>query len=132
MRYYEAIQAAYPDLTLITSNDRPECLPQNLPEDVWIDRHIYTDPDSLVKEYTYFDGKSRINPYVVFEYAVSETDPPSNSNALWPYMKGSCAEAVYMLGLEHNQDLVKMASYAPLLAHLDYSTYTVSFSTLVK
>ena len=32
----------------------------------------------------------------------------------------SLAEAAYMTGLERNADVVKMASYAPLLANVDH------------
>ena len=35
-------------------------------------------------------------------------------------------KAVHMIGMERNGDFVKMAAYALLLAHLDFSPYTVS------
>ncbi|OCL11008.1 glycoside hydrolase family 51 protein [Glonium stellatum] len=124
MAFYNAIHNVYPDLILITSSSDPQCLPKELPAGVWKDFHIYTDPDSLVQDFNYFDNLDRSFPYVVLEYAVSQTSPPSNNNAIWPYMQGSVAEAVYMIGMERNSDLVKMAAYAPLLAHLNYSMYT--------
>lgn len=43
-----------------------------------------------------------------------------------PVLQRTAAEAVYMIGMERNSDFVKVAAYAPLLAHLDFPPYTVS------
>ncbi|OCK80529.1 glycoside hydrolase family 51 protein [Lepidopterella palustris CBS 459.81] len=123
-QFYNAIHKVYPDLILITSNPNPGCLPEHLPKGVWIDNHLYTHPDAMVKDFNYYDNLDRANPFVVLEYAISQYAPPNGTNIKWPYMQGSVAEAVYMIGMERNSDFVKMAAYAPLLAHLDYSTYT--------
>lgn len=48
----------------------------------------------MVKDFNYFDNLNRSFPYVVLEYALSKTSPPSGHNAVWPYMQGSVAEAV--------------------------------------
>jgi len=80
----------------------------------------------MVRDFNYFDNLNRSFPHVVLKYAVSQTSPPSGHNAVWPYMQGSVAEVVYMVGMKRKSDFVKMAAYAPLLAHLDFSPYTVS------
>ncbi|KAI9929767.1 hypothetical protein ASPWEDRAFT_155983 [Aspergillus wentii DTO 134E9] len=105
--FYDAIHKAYPDLTLIASTDNPSCLPNPLPEGTWVDFHNYNNPDTLVDQFNMFDNSNRSVPYLIGEYSRSDID--------WPNMKGSVSEAVYMLGLERNSDVVKMASYAPLL-----------------
>jgi alpha-L-arabinofuranosidase len=43
-------------------------------------------------------------------------------------MQGSCRVAVYMIDLERNSDIVKMASSAPLLDHFDLAEWSVSIS----
>ena len=39
------------------------------------DFHIHTDADSTVKDFNYFDNLNRSFPYVIPEYAVSQTSP---------------------------------------------------------
>jgi len=41
-------------------------------------------------------------------------------------MIGSVSEAVYMIGMERNSDVVKMASYAPLLQLFNSTQWAVS------
>ena len=48
---------------------------------------IYTDANSMVKDFNYFDNLNRSFQYVVLGYAVSQKYPPSG-----PYMQGSVAE----------------------------------------
>ncbi|KAJ5456048.1 uncharacterized protein N7458_004312 [Penicillium daleae] len=38
--------------------------------------------------------------------------------------QGSCSEAVYMMGMERNSDIVQMAAYAPLLAHFGFISWS--------
>lgn len=122
--YYNAIHAAYPDLTIITSTDDKSCLPDPIPKGAWMDYHDYNSPDGLVSQFNMFDNKDRAYPYFVGEYAQDGVD--------WPIMKGSVAEAVFMIGMERNSDLVQMASYAPLLQLINSTQWTVSLLTLPK
>lgn len=46
-------------------------------------------------------------------------------NIDWPDMQGSVGEAVYMLGMERNSDLIRFASYAPLLRLVDNQQWRV-------
>lgn len=115
--FYDAIHAAYPDLTIITSTATTSCLPSPLPEGVWMDYHNYTTADGLVSQFDMFDNKDRSVPYFIGEYSRWEID--------YPNLQGSVAEAVFMIGLERNSDVVKMAAYAPLLQLVDGTQWTV-------
>ena len=118
MAYYEAISKVYPDLTFIASTDNSSCLPKDLPEGVWLDWHTYDTPEGLVSDFDKFDNQDRKVPYFIGEYSRQEGD--------WPDMKGSVSEAVFMIGLERNSDVVKMAAYAPLLQLVNSTQWTVS------
>lgn len=118
--FYDAIHAAYPDLILIASTDNTSCLPSALPEGAWVDYHDYNTADGLVSQFNEFDNKDRSVPYFVGEYSRWEID--------YPNIQGSVAEAVFMIGLERNSDVVKMAAYAPLLQLVDSTQWTVRFN----
>lgn len=88
-----------------------------MPEGAWLDFHDYNTADGLVSEFNLFDNKDRSVPYFIGEYSRWEIE--------WPSMKNSVAEAVYMIGLERNSDVVKMAAYAPLLQLVNSTQWTV-------
>lgn len=122
--FYNAIHDAYPDLTLIASTDNASCLPSPLPEGAWVDYHNYNTPDELVKQFGMFDNVDRSVPYFIGEYSRWEIP--------WPNMQGSVAEAVFMIGLERNSDVVKMAAYAPLLQLVNSTQWTVRLARFIK
>lgn len=115
--FYNAIHAAYPDLTIIASTSNSSCLPSSMPNGTWVDYHDYNSPDGLVGQFNYFDNIDRSVPYFIGEYAQNGVD--------MPIMQGSVAEAVFMIGFERNSDLVKMASYAPLLQLVNSTQWKV-------
>ncbi|TVY48817.1 putative alpha-L-arabinofuranosidase A [Lachnellula occidentalis] len=93
-----------------------------LPSGIWTDIHHYESPSGFVSSFNEFDNYPRIPGYGIFvgEYANTETD--SGTQLLWSntaakQVQGAISEAVYMIGLERNSDLVKLASYAPILEH---------------
>ncbi|KAJ5538778.1 Arabinosidase A [Penicillium frequentans] len=114
--FYDAIHAAYPDLTLIASTNEQSCLPSSMPDGSMVDYHDYNSPDGLVSQFNYFDNVSRNVTYLVGEYAQTGSD--------YPIMQGSVGEAVFMIGMERNSDLIKMASYAPLLQLTNSTQWT--------
>ncbi len=74
-----------------------------------VDEHYYNSPAWFLQNNARYDAYDRNGPKVFLgEYA-------SQDNKLF----NSLAEAAYMTGLERNADVVKMASYAPLLANID-------------
>ncbi|PYH88482.1 Arabinosidase A [Aspergillus ellipticus CBS 707.79] len=105
--FYDAIHAAYPELTLIASTSDTDCLPHNMPVGSWVDYHDYNNADGMVDQFDYFDNFNRSVPIFIGEY--------SRGTIGWPNMQGSVSEAVFMIGFERNSDLVKMAAYAPVL-----------------
>jgi alpha-L-arabinofuranosidase len=83
-----------------------------------IDEHYYLAPDWFLKNATRYDNYDRKGIKVFAgEYAVhwKEGTEPESRNTWW----SALSEAAFMTGLERNADVVNMASYAPLLAHVD-------------
>jgi alpha-L-arabinofuranosidase len=83
-----------------------------------IDEHYYMPPDWFLKNANRYDNYDRKGIKVFAgEYAAhgkDSTEPESRNTWL-----SALAEAAFMTGLERNAEVVNMASYAPLLAHVD-------------
>lgn len=83
-----------------------------------VDEHYYQNPDWFFENAGRYDNYDRKGPAVFAgEYAAHgiEFARPESKNT-W---LSALAEAAFMTGLERNADVVKMASYAPLFAHVD-------------
>ena len=83
-----------------------------------VDEHYYQSPDWFLANSGRYDHYDRSGPKVFAgEYAAQTTGAarPDNRNN-W---QAALSEAAFMTGLERNADVVRMASYAPLLAHKD-------------
>ena len=110
-RFYRAIKAKYPRLTLISTlglggqhrHERGDM----------IDPHWYVAPEFFLSSSRLFDQQER-GGYAVYvgEYAVNQQVGGGN-------LLGALAEAAFLSGMERNSDLVKMASYAPLLENVN-------------
>jgi len=75
-----------------------------------VDEHYYVGPDWFWDNLGRYDAYDRGRPAVYLgEYAAHE---PDRRNTL----RSALAEAAYLTALERNGDLVRLASYAPLLA----------------
>jgi len=88
-----------------------------------IDEHCYAKPAWFLDNTHRYDTYDRKGPKVFMgEYAAQSVDvvSPNNKNT-WGC---AIAEAAYMTGLERNADVVQMASYAPLFAHVDAWQWT--------
>ncbi|MFD7135105.1 alpha-L-arabinofuranosidase C-terminal domain-containing protein [Streptomyces sp. NPDC059894] len=117
-QFRAAIEAEYPDITVV-SNSGPDdsgttfdtAWQLNRDADVdMVDEHYYNSPQWFLQNNDRYDTYDRSGPKVFLgEYA-------SLGNAF----KNGLAEAAFMTGLERNADVVKLASYAPLLANEDY------------
>jgi alpha-N-arabinofuranosidase len=84
----------------------------------FVDEHYYMPPAWFLANAARYDKYERSGPKVFAgEYAAHATDPgrPGRRNN-W---QAALAEAAFMTGLERNADVVRLASYAPLLAHVD-------------
>ena len=116
-RFRAAIEAEYPHIVVV-SNSGP--LSQGSTFDrLWdlnraadvemVDEHYYNNPTWFLQNNDRYDSYDRNGPKVFLgEYASQDS-----------MLFNSLAEAAYMTGLERNADIVKMASYAPLLANID-------------
>lgn len=84
----------------------------------FIDEHYYSPPQWFLKNAGRYDTYDRKGPKVFAgEYAAhTKEDSVSESRNNW---LSALAEGAFMTGLERNADVVRMASYAPLFAHVD-------------
>lgn len=84
----------------------------------FVDEHFYRQPDWFVQNTDWYDDYDRTGPKLfVGEWAAQSEGVanPDNRNT-W---KTALYEAAFMIGLEHNADLVRMSCYAPLFGHED-------------
>jgi alpha-L-arabinofuranosidase len=83
-----------------------------------IDEHYYANPSWFLQNANRYDNYDRKGPKVFAgEYAaqsVAVASPENQNN--W---RCALAEAAFMTGLERNADVVNLASYAPLFAHVE-------------
>jgi alpha-L-arabinofuranosidase len=88
-----------------------------------VDEHCYANPIWFLDAARRYDGYDRSGPKVFMgEYAAQSVAVarPENRNTL----ECALAEAAFMTGMERNADVVRMAAYAPLLAHVDAWQWT--------
>lgn len=124
--FAKAIKEKYPDIQLVNSvgpdpdGDRFNFLNDTLRKlhaDI-LDEHYYRSPDWFFQHAARYDRYDRKGPKIFAgEYAAQSVQAvsPQNKND-W---QCALAEAAFMTGLERNADVVSMASYAPLFAHVD-------------
>lgn len=124
--FAKAIKTKYPDFKLVNSsgfapngelfdylNDTLRSMHADL-----IDEHYYQKPEWFFANAKRYDNYPR-NGSKVFagEYAAQSNHTVSVDNKnCW---LTALSEAAFMTGLERNADVVSMASYAPLFAHID-------------
>jgi alpha-N-arabinofuranosidase len=125
-RFAAALKAKHPEVLLVSSAGPSAAGAQF--EFLWgklrelkadfVDEHYYMPPAWFLANAARYDKYERSGPKVFAgEYAAHATDPgrPGRRNN-W---QAALAEAAFMTGLERNADVVRLASYAPLLAHVD-------------
>jgi alpha-L-arabinofuranosidase len=125
-QFTKAIKAKYPEIKLVSSGgtdpdgERFDYLNTELRKmnaDI-IDEHYYRKPEWFLQNAARYDNYPR-NASKIFagEYAAQTEKIASinNKNSL----KAAISEAAFLTGLERNADVVIMASYAPLFAHID-------------
>ena len=79
-----------------------------------VDEHFYRNEDWFLSQGTRYDKYPRKGPKVFAgEYACH------GKGKKWNHFYTSLLEAAFMTGLERNADVVEMATYAPLFAHVD-------------
>jgi alpha-L-arabinofuranosidase len=125
--FQKAIKAKYPNFKLICSSgtdpngERFDYLNGELRKmkAEFIDEHYYRRPEWFLSNANRYDSYDRKSVSKIFagEYAGQsiQTVSPENKNN-W---RTAIAEAAFLTGLERNAEVVQMASYAPLFAHVD-------------
>lgn len=124
--FVKAIKAKYPDFKIVSSSgtdpngDRFDYLNGELRKmnaDI-IDEHYYRRPEWFLQNASRYDNYDRKGPKIFGgEYAAQSDKTVSVDNKNnW---QTALAEAAFMTGMERNADVVHMASYAPLFAHID-------------
>ncbi len=123
-RYYDrfkifkdAVLAKYPNMHLIGNvvawgDDNPTWDTKESVE--LLDEHYYRNPAWFANNFNKYDNYDRKGPKIyVGEYAVTQGFGNMGS------LDAALGEAVYMMGIEKNSDIVTMASYAPIFANLN-------------
>jgi len=123
--FTKAIKAKYPNIQLInaTGYSRNEPVFRYMDSvlrarhaDI-IDEHFYSSPSWFFANSNRYDSYDRRGPKIfVGEYAAQSDRIGSQDNK--NNLLTALSEAAFMTGIERNADVVSMASYAPLFAHV--------------
>lgn len=120
--FVKAIRKKYPDIKIVGSSGPdsegeqfdylwPEM--KRLKADL-VDEHFYRPEAWFLSQGTRYDNYDRKGPKVFAgEYACH------GKGKKWNHFHASLLEAAFMTGLERNADVVHMATYAPLFAHVE-------------
>ena len=122
MPFVTAIRKAYPDILIIGSSG-PDSEGKQF-EYLWpemkkikvdlVDEHFYRPESWFLSQGSRYDNYDRKGPKVFAgEYACHGKGKKYN------HFNAALLEAAFMTGLERNADIVHMATYAPLFAHVD-------------
>ena len=115
-KFYEAIHAKYPELTIIGNveawgTDNPAWALDS-PVDL-VDEHYYRSHSWMRNNYNKYDRYNRTIGVYNGEYAANA----SGTYGKYGNMNSALGEAIYMLGMEKNSDVCKLASFAPIFTH---------------
>jgi len=123
--FTQRLKAKYPDIQLVCATGySPNLRTFTYMDSVLrarqvdiIDEHFYNPPAWFLKNATRYDHYDRNGPKIfVGEYAAQSDRIGSLKNV--NNLQTALAEAAFMTGIERNADVVTMASYAPLFAHV--------------
>ena len=108
----KAVTEKYPGIRII-ANDRGRG--RKLEADI-ADDHYYNMPEFFAEGISMYDPYDREDLDVfVGEFSVNQTYEGQ--------LRAAVAEAMFMAGMERNQDKVRLASYAPLFQHIRYGSW---------
>jgi alpha-L-arabinofuranosidase len=79
-----------------------------------VDEHYYMPPQWFLDNAKRYDNYDRKGPKVFAGEYAAHTRPVKKNN-----FESALAEAAFLTGVERNADVVHLATYAPLLAHVD-------------
>ena len=115
----DAVAAKYPDMTLVFDNWKSTKKMTNGAKADLRDDHFYKTPDAFMGALAHeYDAPKGDFGIFVGEYAVTK------GTGRYGSLRAAIGEAAFMLGLERNQDQVKLAAYAPLFANAQHTVWT--------
>lgn len=145
---YNGLKAAYPNITYIsTAYNENADYNISLPAGSMWDYHTYAEPSFFLDSFNFFDnwqqetGNEDVT-ILVGEYSVFQVDTPTGVNnfsdpvgthIFFPELLSAVAEAVYLIAMERNPNVVKMSSYAPSFGNFNWYNWTpnlISFDAL--
>ena len=130
-KFMKAIRAKYPKMKIVgTSGPSPDDNDGKQFSYGWeqmkklkvdlVDEHYYRDQDWFMNNVTRYDNYDRKGPKVFAgEYACHVKEDPADFPTAKNVFEAALAEAAIMTGFERNADIVHMATYAPLFAHVE-------------
>ncbi len=109
---FNELKKRYPNITFISNTHTEK---EGLTTEI-ADEHFYDTPEFFaenVHKYDNYPRKAEGGPDIfVGEYAVTQGAPGT--------LKAALGEAMFLMGMERNQDVVKLASYAPLFENVSF------------
>ena len=109
---YQAIKERYPEMKIIANTHVEN---SGLPVDI-VDEHYYNTAEFFAENTEMFQRYDRQGP----EIFLGEV---SVIRGYVGQLYGALAEAAYFTGVEKNQDIVTLVSYAPLLENVNYNAW---------
>lgn len=109
--FKEAINAAYPDITVISSYVTTK---KNRFD--WVDSHFYSGEDFLIASNNQFEPVNlyrRSVPVFIGEFSAVQ-EPYSGT------LRAAIGEACFLIGMERYPDIVKRVAYAPLFGNSNF------------
>ena len=112
--FYKELKSKFPDIKFIANIHVEK---EGLTTDI-VDEHYYNTPEYFARQMHLFDDYDRNGPEIfVGEYAVTNGNDVGN-------LRSAIAETMFLIGIENNQDIVKLTDYAPLFNHISYTSWT--------
>jgi alpha-L-arabinofuranosidase len=126
-RFAAALRAKHPEIQLVTSAGPSPAgalfdflwgKMRELKADL-VDEHYYQPPSWFLANAARYDKYDRNGPKVFAGEYAAHTGGAAGRQGRRNNWEAALAEAAFMTGLERNADVVRLASYAPLFAHVD-------------
>ncbi|HET7624318.1 MAG TPA: alpha-L-arabinofuranosidase C-terminal domain-containing protein [Verrucomicrobiae bacterium] len=106
---YHNIKSRYPETKILAN------FPLRQSPTEMVDEHYYNSPRWFINNFSMYDHRDRSDPPVyIAEVAVTSREGGRDKGNLI----SALAEGVFLMGAERNSDVVRMVSYAPLLANV--------------
>lgn len=121
--FYKAIHKEYPNIQIIASmglGDMNHYTTDSMQHLDIADEHAYKAINWSMSHYDHFDQYPRKG------YQIYVGEFATNSGVGKGNMGAALSDAVYMMGMEKNGDLITMSSYAPLLADVHDDNWPVN------